>query len=375
MSEAASKILEKNIDRIMKIWEQRARQEVEAAPEQKTLALRNDLPGYLQKLAESLRLNRNQTPLQRHDALNEQGVLGKKHGRGRAESVNYTIDQLIFEYHILRQTVFEVLDESGALTVIARDIILDSIEQAVNDAATEFSDYLKNLQETLSHTLVHDLRSPLSIAMLSAQMIRGGPSEDDPLKKIRGRIVSNLARIDLMIYRLLDYSSIKAGQKVILKIEKMDVVELLETFARDFSFSGTRPFLLQAPVSLFGYWDVSGIASIVENLVTNAVKYGDMDSAITLRAEQTAGQVRISVHNQGKVIPITEQGAIFQQFRRIRTEEDQVGWGLGLMIVKSIAEVHGGTVSLDSLENRGTTFTVELPLDCRQSDRKPVPEI
>lgn len=363
MSNATSEFLKFNIDKIMKIWEERTRAEVRAASEQKSLALVNSLPQCLEKLVECLS---KETNVLRIGANKDQPTdSSSEHGRTRAESQNYTIDQLISEYHILRQVTFEVLESEIKLSNIERDIIIDFVEQAVNDAATEFSDYLKTLQDNFSMALVHDLRSPLTTALFSVGMIESSPENLAHNTKVQKRIETSLERVNAMLYRLLDYSSIKAGHGLKMNFEQIDLAQLIPKLADDLIFSSTKRFVVKVPSQLIVFWDLRGITSILENLVTNAIKYSDPNSPIVISAVTDSGRVTIVVHNFGKPISAEDQDTLFQKFRRSDNVENEPGWGLGLTIVKSIVESHGGVLSCESSAKHGTSFTVSMPIDCR----------
>jgi signal transduction histidine kinase len=182
---------------------------------------------------------------------------------------------------------------------------------------------------------------------------------------ITGRILKSLERIDAMIYHLLDVSIIKAGQKLPLHVEQVDLAAVIARIANEFNFAGPDRFFIKTPESLLGFWDEDGLTRIIENLATNALKYSDSNSPILISTESRGDQVKIIVHNDGKTITAEDQNMIFQPFSRAKTSEDKPGWGLGLTVVKSVAEAHGGGVKVESSEKLGTSFTVELPIDCR----------
>lgn len=83
----------------------------------------------------------------------------------------------------------------------------------------------------------------------------------------------------------------------------------------------------------------------------------------------------LSVHNEGEAIPPDQVEAVFQVFRRAQAAKDgdQQGWGIGLPYVRSVAESHGGSIDVDSSADRGTTFTIDIPLDARPFQNAPVP--
>jgi signal transduction histidine kinase len=107
---------------------------------------------------------------------------------------------------------------------------------------------------------------------------------------------------------------------------------------------------------------------MLENLTGNAVKYGAKSSPIRVVAIRKENWVELSVNNAGKKIPEAELKALFQQYHRTEeaTKSGQKGWGIGLTLVQGFAEAHGGSVSVTSTSKAGTTFTIRLPLDCRE---------
>jgi signal transduction histidine kinase len=305
----------------------------------------------------------------------ENSRIGKTHGRDRAGAIHYTIDQLIFEYHILRQAICEVMEEETPLDPTDREIILCSVEQAVNDAATEFSDTLGDIQQKLASTLTHDLRGPITVALSCAELILQKPDDADQAVKSSARIVQSMDRLASMTEDLLDASRLRAGQRLPLDPEEFDLDHLLKQLMDEQSLIYGKRFVFNSSGPATGYWSKGGLRRVIENLVTNAVKFSPEGTPIGVELRQSPTQVRLSIHNQGEAIPKEDQSLIFQQFRRSRTAEGQVGWGLGLTVVKGMVEAHGGTVRVESANEVGTTFSVELPKDFRQRSGQELEEI
>jgi len=111
----------------------------------------------------------------------------------------------------------------------------------------------------------------------------------------------------------------------------------------------------------------------VENLTTNALKYGDHDYPITITVSETHGRGNVAVHNHGPVIPAEKRETLFRAFQRLTDAEmsGKTGWGLGLAQVRAVAEAHGGSIGVDSVPDRGTTFTIDIPLDARPYQGSP----
>jgi signal transduction histidine kinase len=361
--------LKRNAERIMRCWEELAVKEIAAAGQQETLALRNSLPEYLDQLVDALKTTTDRTEARiKADRFDSERV-GRQHGRERAGSVNYTMDQLIREYHFLRRVVCDTLEEEVVLTPVEREVIVASIEQAVNDAATQFSETLRDIQEKLTHTLAHDLRGPITAAKTSAQLILRRPDDADHCMKTASRICNSMDRLDSMIHDLLDASRIRAGQSLPLKFEECDLDLIARQVADEANFEHGNRFVVVSRGPCLGYWSESGLRRVLENLTTNAVKYGAPGTPISIGISQTERSVTLSVHNEGKPIPSSEQATLFQQFRRTRSAENKTGWGLGLTLVQGMTQAHHGKVRVESLDGKGTTFTIELPKDARGQEK------
>ncbi len=350
----------------MKYWEERARREVGAACHQESLALRDSLPEMLQLLATALSTTVDRSDLRILIDRFESERVGRKHGKERAGSLNYSMDQLILEYHILRQTICEVMEEEAILTPIEREAIVASIEQAVNDAATQFSDTLRDIQEKLTHTLAHDLRGPLTVAKTSAQLIMRRPDDENHCIKAASRISNSMDELDSMIHDLLDASRIRVGQGLTLEFDELDSDLIARQVADEANLTYGNRFVVKSTTPCFGYWNENGLRRVMSNLTTNAAKYGAPDTPVTISLIQHEDSISLSVHNEGSVIPKDEQAILFEQFRRSRTAGTAKGWGLGLTIVKGMTEAHHGTVRVESEAGKGTTFTIDLPKDSRK---------
>jgi signal transduction histidine kinase len=222
----------------------------------------------------------------------------------------------------------------------------------------------RELRERFVSTLAHDLRTPLTATKMSAQLLIRHVDDPVRLQKLAGRIADNIDRADQMILDLLDASRIKAGQKLSLEVERCDLNEVARQTLEELSSIHGDRFVLQAPSSLEGFWSCSGVRRILENLCSNGVKYGAPHHPVTVSLEREEGQVQLQVHNEGAPIPESELPNLFEPFRRSSAARasQQRGWGLGLTLVKGIAEAHGGTVSVRSSQAQGTVFTVTLPL-------------
>jgi K+-sensing histidine kinase KdpD len=165
---------------------------------------------------------------------------------------------------------------------------------------------------------------------------------------------------------ILDVTKIEFGQRAVsrtaidLRAIVDEVVTILEPALRE------REMRLVVDVSqelphVEGDDDL--IKQVFINLLTNAIKYSSRGTTITVKAHEEAVNVVMSVADQGIGIPKDEVGSVFDKYFRARSQRDSKleGLGLGLAIVKNIVEQHGGTIRVESVEGKGTTFTFTLP--------------
>jgi PAS domain S-box-containing protein len=210
----------------------------------------------------------------------------------------------------------------------------------------------------------HDLRGPLAVGRLSAQLI--GRTEDPQRRaSLLRRVDASLERMDQMIETLLDTERLRAGEALPLHLSGVDLMEVAEEVVSEQRALHGEQFVLEGPSPVAGHWDRSQVRRAIWNLVSNAVKYGEEGGVVTLRCESDGTWAAISVHNFGSAIPLAEQTRLFAPFARspAAMQSGPQGWGLGLTMVRGCAQAHGGTISVHSEPEKGTTFTLRLPLE------------
>jgi signal transduction histidine kinase len=221
-----------------------------------------------------------------------------------------------------------------------------------------------DVREQFVATLSHDLRSPLSIAHLSAQIIEEEFNNPETSKVESLRIQKSLSRADQLITGLLNEHRI-AGGKDTLALAPVDLAVLIPEILEDFRLKhGPRFGLHLSQPGLVVQGNSEGLWRAIENLISNAIKYGSVNSVVSVGVTQLHDRrVEISVHNFGEMIPVEDQQRIFNPFHRgSATKAGGIeGWGLGLSLVKRVVEEHRGSVQIESFETEGTTFKILLP--------------
>lgn len=246
-------------------------------------------------------------------------------------------------------------------------ITISRTQHKVMDLETE-----RSLREGFVSLLTHDLRNPLSAAMMAAELILRKSDSSESSRNLAQKIFRSIKTAQEMITNLLDANLIKGGGKLPLRKKSFSLNLLIqETVESLVTVNGER-FDFDSQEDITCFWDPNGIRRIIENLCNNAIKYGFPQTRIILAVLKDKNDfVHISVNNQGDLISPEDQASIFDQFRRTETAllGTKKGWGIGLTLVRGVAMAHGGSAKVESTVEKGTTFTVVLPLDSRFMQR------
>lgn len=341
---------------VMSRWATRVTHEIAVAADLDNPVLIDSLPILYDDIAEAL------APGITRPFATAKSNLAKIHGQERAKATNYGPDDLVHEMQLFRDVIFAAIKERGVnLGAHECEIVGQSIEAATREAISGYSLVNAKINETFIASLSHDLRNPLHAANATAQLIQIKAS-DPSLIKMAQRVCDKLREVDEMIQTLLDASLLKTQMKLQLHIEAFDIMTLVEEVCSDIPLLGGRVTVIGNSVE--GWWCRTSMKRALENLLSNAQKYGDPEGVITVKVSSFKGRMLMTVHNEGVPIPKQELSRLFSPFERVENATIK-GWGLGLHLVQSVAESHGGSVFVDSAEKRGTTFTVSVPLDAR----------
>lgn len=171
-----------------------------------------------------------------------------------------------------------------------------------------------------------------------------------------------------MIQDLLDVSQLNIGESIPLDLTECNLNTLIRSSLEDFKILHSDRFEFIFEEEIIGHWDESAIRRIVDNLASNAVKYGAVDKKISIIVKKLNNEVQIIIHNEGNPINEVDQANIFEPFHRSdsATQGNQKGWGLGLALVRGLVKGHGGNITLISTVEMGTIFTITIPLDSRR---------
>jgi signal transduction histidine kinase len=352
--------LRRKAPEILTRWQARACKEVGSALKVTSLVLQDHFQALLDLLADALSKTVHGTQLQVAHNRGSALEFAKLHGDSRAP-LSYTLAEIVLESQIMRQVVLEVLEEEEPLPIPDRDIILKVFDQTVRDTAVRFADIQNDIQEQFSLTLVHDLRTPATVAKLGAQIIKGDSTASETSVLTAGRIEGNMDRLEGMLRQLLDVSRIRSGAGLSFELEETRLDEVARDVVQEMNLIHGDRVQIQADQSVTGKWNRDGLYRAIENLVVNALKYGSPDSPVKVIIKQNDTTASITVHNDGNPIPSSEQPTLFKKFVQGSNVTNETGWGLGLALVSGVAKAHDGTVRVESSNATGTDFIIELP--------------
>ncbi|WP_225201785.1 sensor histidine kinase [Herbaspirillum sp. alder98] len=348
-------------------WQTRVRSQVKQAAALSEPILTDSLPTLYRGISDAIEAN----SLSAYIGLTRS--VGAEHGNERARITAYNVAALIKEYQLLRTVIVDVLETHEVVLSNAEGRIFNGmIDLSISEAANGFAMVQAVFRERFVATVAHDLRNPLSACHIAAQMI-GRATDPEHIRTLAARIESNSLRMNRMIEDLLDNVVFEAGERLHLELIEFDMQDLVHEVIQQASEIHDNRFVYIGE-SIKGCWGFEPIRRALENLIGNAVKYGDRDSPITITLSDGRGRARLTVHNEGPVIPVADIESIFKVFERAGQGKDQstIGWGLGLPYVRNVAESHGGSISAESSAEKGTSFAIDVPADARPFVSTPV---
>lgn len=234
-------------------------------------------------------------------------------------------------------------------------------EQVLQDANRAKDEFLA--------TLAHELRNPLAPIRSGLEILRKDRANGPASQRARDTMQRQLVHMIRLIDDLLDISRINNG-KIHLDMGRVHLLRVLESaieIGRPAIDAARHRLILDLPtrdIEVKG--DATRLAQAVGNLLNNAAKYTPEGGTIELRMRQEGMEAMIQVIDNGVGIPSAMLDTVFSLFTQVdrRMERAQGGLGIGLYLVRSLVEMHGGSVHASSAgENRGSTFTIRLPCE------------
>lgn len=283
----------------------------------------------------------------------------------------FSLTQMVSEYRALRASIIRrwIGQTPSADTTQLDELVRfgEALDEGLTEAIRWYSHRLEESRSLLIGVLAHDLRSPLGAVRMSAEYLLRGERLVDGELLAATRIVASAGRMTGYIDDLLDFTQTLLGDS--LHVVRAPLAlgphchDVIEEVRASHPTATIRLDVRNAPVGAF---DAGRLSQLISNLVVNAVIHGDAGLPITVTVERHGEAVQIAVHNLGEPIDAKDVPGLFRPLMQGRPPRDRrrgsSGLGLGLYIAREIAMAHGGTLTVTSDLEHGTTFTAQLPL-------------
>lgn len=235
-------------------------------------------------------------------------------------------------------------------------------------------------KDQLVSLVSHDLRNPLGTIAMDLALLEDRKGQWDQaassLQPSLERMARQVTTMTQMLDELLDLAALDAGQPARLNLRPTDLVELTRRLVRNHGQAAHHLAIeVQSTTErLVGMWDPNRLERVIDNLLSNAIKYSPKGGTIHVEiATSPPGGAVLRVQDPGIGIPASDQRRVFDWFSRAENVKQTSirGTGIGLAGAKQIVEQHGGSISVESEEGKGSTFTVRLPLRPEAEDAPP----
>ncbi|MFN0073427.1 MAG: sensor histidine kinase [Chloroflexota bacterium] len=330
-------------------------------------AVADDIPRLLDALIQFL-LQHGPASIDAGAPLDEPNIraAAQRHAQARALQ-GLSPSDVVVEFRLLRQEIWRSLRTGLPETAPPDDImgaallINDALDGAITLGIDALLDRIELARQQLITTIMHDLRTPITAVKGWAQLIL---RKEHPAPSMAQPILDAANRLQYMTDDMLEIGHLAAGQ-IELNRERIDLVALTRSAIDALGLAaGEHQIRLEASSeTVFGDWDGERLHRVLQNLLTNAVKYSPSGTEILVSVTDLGHAAELRVQDHGLGIPPDSVARIFDQFYRVREHASGAeGLGLGLYIAQTLVEAHGGQIRAESDgPGQGSTFALTLP--------------
>lgn len=295
----------------------------------------------------------------------------------RRESMNVRKDRTVFPVLLVSTAIINQENEIVGMITVCQDIT------ALKKAASKLHQTNEELNQTLLHLqqidqerndllsiVSHDLRNPLTYILGISQMVNQlefTTFKQEELASFFRDIEEHSNQMLNMTRNLLDLNRIESGN-LQLNIEPYDIRMTVANVLTRYQSTAEEKHLelrhLYPDTECLALIDTDAINQVIENLISNAIKYSPSGRKVTIRTQQKDEWIRCEIQDQGQGLTAHDKEKLFQKFTQLsaRPTNNEQSIGLGLSIVKKLTEAMNGTIKVESEgRDRGATFIIEFP--------------
>lgn len=366
----------KNLEAILQAWEDYARTIQTPGADLDREGLRDHAEQMLRAIVLDLRTT--QTVQEQIDKA--QGLAPPSDTETPAEThavtrlmAGFSIDQMVSEYRALRTSVLRLwlkqVQGGTPLDVDDMNRFHEAIDQALAESIASYSRAVEASRNVFLGILGHDLRTPLGAILLGADMLRRSEAVGPRGNKVARQIYTSVQRANQIVGDLLDLTRCQMGPGIPVRRVSVDLMPVCERIVEEIqAFHPEAQVLFDANTAVLGTFDSARMEQVFSNIISNAVKHGDIHAPIAVALTVSDGALLFTVHNSGEPIPEDVLPFIFNPMGRFSQRSviehgPTEGLGLGLFIASEIVASHQGLIEVESDSVRGTVFRVTVPLN------------
>ena len=368
-----SQFILENIDRILIEWDNFAKP-IPSATDMDMSELRNVVAKILTTIA--LDIQAEQSPQEQEAKGKGMAVRMVGHNETSAEShselrqrAGFSLNEMVSEYRALRAAVIRLWTRD--LSTVDGDALYDltrfneGIDQALTESIARHTALIDRSRELFIGMLGHDMRTPLSVLFMSAQILRRSKNLTEDQTAVVLRMLRSGSQLNGLVSDLFYMTQVRLGGALPIERELMDLGATCREVVDEMRGIGIdRPLDLDLAGDLTGRRDPARLRQVFANLLQNAFQHGAGATPINVTVREHENEVLLTVRNQGPPIPESVRKRIFEPL--VSGEEETHATnsnhlGLGLYIAREIAAGHGGSINVTSSKDEGTSFTVRLP--------------
>ena len=367
-----------NREQILNEWEAFARTVSAASATMDVTALRDHASEMLTVIAKDLKTTQgsyDQSEKSKGKAVPtgpaDDATAAEEHGAGRARS-GFTVSQMVAEYRALRASVLRLWSnqQGGLKPAEIEDMIRfnEAIDQSLAESIVEFDQNVDQAKEMFLAILGHDLRTPIGAIYSSAAFMLGTDEFREPHVTLLNRMKNSAARSIQMVGDLLDFTRSRLGAGIPIVRKRANMGRIVHDVIDEISaLHPGKKIHADTRDAQDGEWDEARLSQALTNIIGNAVEHGQPDTSVTVDVRSEGEYAVIAVHNNGAPILPSELDGLFNplkskpvdQFRK--ASGPTANLGLGLYIAERIVAAHEGRITVESSQEKGTTFTIHLP--------------